>query len=64
MGKDERHLKINIGKAGSCIDGIAFQLGEKALEVIKDKNIDVAFHLAKNYWNGKESLQLVIKDIK
>ena len=66
VGKDERHLKINLGKAKaeSCIDGIAFQLGKKALEVIKDKNIDVAFHLAKNYWNGKESIQLMIKDIK
>jgi len=64
VGKDERHLKVSLGKMGSYIDGIAFQMGGKDLNVINCNNIDVAFHLATNYWNGKESIQLMIKDIK
>ena len=64
VGKEERHLQINMGREGSYIGGIAFQMGQKAVKVINEQSIDIAFHLAKNCWNGKESIQLMIKDIK
>ncbi|MFW6148897.1 MAG: single-stranded-DNA-specific exonuclease RecJ, partial [Atribacterota bacterium] len=64
VGKDEKHLKLVLGKSGNCIDGIAFQMAEKILDIKKDRTIDVAFQLSKNYWKGKNSLQLMVKDIK
>ncbi len=64
VGKDEKHLKLSIGQNKSYFDGIAFQMGEKSQTLENRKNINIAFQLGINYWNGRESLQLMIKDIK
>jgi len=64
VGKDEKHLKVSLGKKGTYFDGIAFQMAEKYLEIKSDSAINIAFHLGVNCWNGKESIQLLIKDIK
>ena len=64
VGKDEKHLKLSIGKGGTYFDGIAFQMAEKSLDIMNDNTINVAFHLGINCWNGKQSIQLMIKDIK
>ncbi len=64
VGKDEKHLKLSLGKKGSYFDGIAFQMAEKSQDVMDEGIVDVAFLLEANFWNGKKSIQLMIKDIK
>ncbi len=64
VGKNDRHLKLTLGKQENSYDGIAFQMAEKSLNVMKEGIIDLAFHLNINYWNGRKSIQLMVKDIK
>jgi len=64
VGKEGKHLKLSLGKQENFLDGIAFHLAGQSLEIKNDNIIDIAFQLAKNYWNGKNSIQLMVKDIK
>jgi len=67
VGNGSKHLKLTLcltDKDGKIryIDGIGFGLGEAGVKA--DDNIDVAFYLEENFWNGSKSIQLNIKDIK
>ena len=62
VGKDEKHLKIELMKKNKKIDCIGFSLANKNLN-IGDK-IDIVYNLSINEWNGNRKIQLIIKDIK
>ena len=64
VGKDEKHLKLSLGERRNYFDGIAFQMAEKNIDLMNDNTINVAFQLGVNCWNGKKTIQLMIKDIK
>lgn len=61
VGVDNTHLKLTLFHNNSKIDGIGFELGKFARY---DAPIDIAFTIEKNKFNGRENLQLNIKDIK
>ena len=54
----DKHLKLRLGG----LDAIAFGLGDLARRVPDE--VDVAFHLTRNRYNGRESLQLKVEDLK
>lgn len=60
------HLKMKVSQGNSAIiDAIGFNMHEY-LPVIRncdDNRIDIAYVLEENYWNGKRSIQMRIKDI-
>lgn len=63
VGKDSRHLKLKLSRAGQpCLDAIGFGMGEwvKAMP----ERIDVAYNLEINDWNGRQYLQLNLQDIR
>jgi single-stranded-DNA-specific exonuclease len=63
VGKDERHLKLKIARAGQPpLDAIGFGLGEWA--AYEGNYLDLAFQLEMNEWNGKQSLQLRLQDVR
>lgn len=67
VGNGEKHLKLTLRlkrKDGTMhfIDAIAFGFGQ--LGINAGDEIDAAFNLEENFWNGSRSLQLNIKDIK
>jgi single-stranded-DNA-specific exonuclease len=62
VGKDGAHLKLTVGESGFRVDAIAFRLGELANDL--PRRIDVAYHLEINEWNGRQRVQLNIKDIR
>jgi len=64
VGKEKKHIKLSLGKPENPFDGIAFHLAGQSLEIKNENIIDVAFQLTNNYWNGKNSIQLIVKDIK
>lgn len=64
VGAEKKHLKIVMKTAGAEISGIGFSLGKFAAELRGKKQIDAVFELEENYWNGKTSLQLVIRDFR
>jgi single-stranded-DNA-specific exonuclease len=63
VGKDERHLKLKIARAGQPpLDAIGFGLGEWAR--YEGDALDLACGLEMNEWNGKQSLQLKLQDVR
>ncbi len=63
------HLKIRVrepGGDGRVIDAIGFNLGEFAeqLEASQAPRIDIAYVPERNTWNGRDSLQLRIRDLR
>lgn len=65
IGKDGKHLKLSLKPKDSSfwIDAIAFGMGELNQIKIGDE-IEVAYTLDLNQWNGNKKLQLKVKDIK
>ena len=66
VGKDGNHLKISLRelKSGQTLNGIAFNMGDKAELVKSGVPLKVAYILEENHWNNKVTLQLHLKDIK
>lgn len=63
--KDE-HLKLQVTQPNSdlVIDAIGFFMADKELDVAEGVPFEMIYTLDSNIWNGKESLQLKIKDIR
>ncbi len=65
VGKTKDHLKIRINRTKEkVIDGIGFGLGAQAEDLLPGDIIDIVYELNINEWNGNESIQLFILDIK
>ncbi|MDY0781242.1 single-stranded-DNA-specific exonuclease RecJ [Tenacibaculum sp. IB213877] len=64
VGADESHLKLNVfhGSPDLVFGAIGFGLGSK-FETTQNE-FDVVYTLDENVWNGKTSIQLVLKDLK
>ncbi len=64
VGADKSHLKLHLiyGADKKTYNAIGFGLGDK-LPIIHN-DIDVAYALDENTWNGYTSIQLMLKDIK
>lgn len=63
VGKDKKHLKLDLMQNGKHIEAIAFGFGEYAHSLIKRSTCDVAYSIDLNEWNGQSNIQLVIKDM-
>ena len=60
------HLKLKVSQNGSGVfDVIGFNMHEylPILRNSKKKKIDIAYSLEENYWNGRRSLQIRLRDI-
>jgi single-stranded-DNA-specific exonuclease len=63
VGKESQHLKLKFARAGQPpLDAIGFGLGEWA--AVLPERIDVVYQLEINEWNGRQSLQLNLQDIR
>lgn len=60
VGTDATHLHMGFG----AHHGIAFGLGSLAEQLAISSRIDVACSLGVNVWNGRENLQLMVRDIR
>ncbi len=59
IGKENKHLRFNIGP----IKVIGFDMGSIAKE-IHGKNIDLAFTLDEDSWDGERKVELKVVDVK
>lgn len=64
VGADKKHLRMMIDKDGTRVNCIGFGLGELANNITPSMRVDIAFKIDINNYMGKESLQLVLSDIK
>jgi len=55
-----KHLKLKL----DGIDAIGFGMGEQIKDLQEGQVVDVAYYMEINSFNGRESLQLKLKDIK
>jgi single-stranded-DNA-specific exonuclease len=63
LGKERETLKFKLKGSHSDLDVIGFRMIENYEKLLSGKNIDIAYTIDKNYWNGKYSTQLVLRDI-
>ena len=61
----EEHVKFSIRrpKSSDTIDGIGFGLGYK-YNIVKEDFFDLCYQIEEKEWNGKTSLQLMVKDVR
>ncbi|MDW7674514.1 MAG: single-stranded-DNA-specific exonuclease C-terminal domain-containing protein, partial [Bacillota bacterium] len=64
VGKEQNHLKITASQADAFREGIGFNLGQYDKLVAATESLSLAFGIEKNSWQGKEEVQLILKDIK
>ena len=66
VGKDNNHLKLSVRdlKSGIVMNGIGFNMGDKAPLVKSGVPLSIVYTLEENHWKDKISLQMRIKDIK
>ena len=64
VGADKTHLKLNVfqGDNKNNYNAIGFNLGDK-MECVQN-DFDIVYALDENEWNGRKSVQLVLKDLK
>ncbi|MBI5417895.1 single-stranded-DNA-specific exonuclease RecJ, partial [Candidatus Poribacteria bacterium] len=58
----DKHLKFQICKNGIVLDAIGFNQAEK-ISILQKDNVNIAFNLDINNWQGLESISLQIKDL-
>ena len=63
-----KHLKLNMTQLGATdrppFAGIAFQQGDLFARIHSGEPFAICYNLEYNYWQGKTTLQLNVKDIK
>ncbi len=64
VGSDNKHLKLKLGSnSGKTVSAIAFGHGDWAMRLLSGDKIDLVASLQLNRWNGRESVELVVKEI-
>ncbi|MBO4369916.1 MAG: single-stranded-DNA-specific exonuclease RecJ [Paludibacteraceae bacterium] len=67
VGKELDHLKVEVAdpQTGACMNGIAFGMGKEFYEHLHSgKPVGVCYTVEENDFNGRKTLQLMVKDIK
>jgi single-stranded-DNA-specific exonuclease len=64
VGNDERHLKAKFSSNDVLLETIGFDLGDMAETLSYDKAYDIAYNLTSNEWNGFETAQFSLIDIR
>lgn len=64
MGIDNKHLKLFLSQGLRRIAAVGFSMGEYAAQLGAGDVVDIAFCMDVNTFQGQESVQLLLKDIK
>jgi single-stranded-DNA-specific exonuclease len=64
VGKDKRHLKMKLSKNGQSLETIGFDFGAITNDLKLDATYDLAYQLETNEWDGFETAQLRLLDIR
>ena len=64
VGKDNTHLKISLIHEKFSFEAIGFNMANVFNKIIMHKKFDIVYQIKENNWNGLNSIQLLLKDIK
>ena len=59
-----KHLKLTLKEDNFMINAIGFNMGDLSEKYLLDDKVDVVGNLEINSFNGNESIQIVIKDLR
>ncbi len=62
VGKEQQHLHFQTNTGLNRFSSIAFKLGALFPQIVGMPQLDIALHLDKNVWNGRETIQLQVLD--
>lgn len=62
VGSEDKHLKLELEQNGKNISAIAFGLAGE--EIQNGDQLDIAYNLSINQWNGNREIQIKVKDLK
>lgn len=63
IGKDAKHLKLQLDIEGVTLEAVAFHFAEFEKNLQQGQEIDLAGYLELNEWNGKRNIQLRVEDV-
>jgi single-stranded-DNA-specific exonuclease len=65
VGADGRHLKLKLGRGDAVVGAIGFRMTRRYSEVARNSaEVDVAYSLDLNEWNGSTHVEMNLKDIR
>lgn len=66
IGATKKHLKLKVHEplVNGVIDAVAFNMAGEYGNLQEEREVDIAYTVDMNEWNGKRNLQLKIKDIQ
>ena len=64
LGSDGAHLKLKFSTQGTLLDTIGFRLGSLEERLSCGKSYDIAYSLGTNVWNGFETAELSLVDLR
>lgn len=66
VGSDKKHLKLELvdPESGTIIQGIGFGLGKYFDQISQQIPFDIIYTLDINHWKNKQTIQLMVKDIR
>ncbi|MBD3269924.1 single-stranded-DNA-specific exonuclease RecJ [Candidatus Peregrinibacteria bacterium] len=64
VGKEGNHLHCFITTGSNKYSAIAFKMGELIEKLVDAEEVDVVFSIDKNRWNGRDTIQFQLVDIK
>ena len=64
IGADKSHLRINAKTTAGSLAGIGFGMGEFFKNIKDYQEFDICYSINENEWNGRKSLQLMIRDLQ
>ncbi|WP_077621394.1 single-stranded-DNA-specific exonuclease RecJ [Sediminibacillus massiliensis] len=63
IGSQQNHLKFTFQGMQKQLDGVGFGFGELYPKISSRSEVDVVGELQINEWNGKQKLQIMVKDL-
>ncbi|GBR74513.1 putative phosphoesterase DHH family [Candidatus Termititenax aidoneus] len=64
IGGNKQHLKFSLTNGADIIDGVGWNMANLYPLIQKNPNLEIAFNLSINEWQGRKKLQLIIKDLR
>lgn len=64
VGNQDKHLKLRLSAGTKTFNAVAFNMGYNINGYFRNDKIDILFSLSVDTWNGRDNVQLVIKDMK
>ena len=64
VGKEGEHLRLDATDGTGALQGIGFGFGGLSLDFLRGGSADVCYELQPNTFNGKTTIQMLIRDIR